>query len=82
MRVAFFDPSVPGFPRELARGEVEGGTVTIRNVKPIEGRGLSFARRLCICPLEGGHIGRTFVMEIRGEDAGTVTLAEPFPLKG
>lgn len=81
MRVAIFDPSFPGFPKELARGDIEQGSDTITNLKPTEGRGLGFGRRLQVVPLEGGHIGQAVVMQIRGDEGGNAKLHEPFPLK-
>lgn len=80
MRIAIFDPSFPGFPRELARGEAEQGSDKITGLKATEGRGLSYGRRLSVVALEGNHIGRTVVLEMRGEEGDTLTLAEPWPL--
>lgn len=54
--------------KEIARGEADGQG-RIGFLEPVEGRGMSYGRRVSITALSGPHKGETYVLKIT-EDAG------------
>jgi hypothetical protein len=53
----------------------------ISNIKPVEGRGLSYNRYIQVTVADGKHTGASLIARVKGEADNVVTLFEPMPFQ-